>query len=217
MLTALLPATAPCGPVCTVPVIVVSVVGSLISVFRDWLARGELKIAATAKAENYVESIWGTLEPNSPPSSDSVSKLIEACQLDAAQELIAFLARQMSEKAAQDSYFQKWAIEYGALTLRQIQSKLDAYRGYCMVQQEPPAPSGPSCPSNFELVNGICKPVSCPPGFYLSGSICAPLSPPTLPPVIDNGGNYVPISEASNSNMLLLLAAAAVAVVVISR
>ena len=161
-------ASAGLGPVGIAFVIGVSVFG-LYETFKDWFQRGELRVAATAKAEHYVDSVWGTLQPNSAPENDSVSKLIEACQFDAAQEMINFLARQMYEKAANDSYFDRWMKEYGFLTLTQVQNKLAAYRGYCAVTE--PAPSEPdpiSCPPDFTLQNGVCKPLACPPGFYFS-------------------------------------------------
>jgi hypothetical protein len=180
-------ASAGLGPVGIAIVIGVSVVG-LYETFKDWFQRGELKIAATATAEQYVDSVWGTREPNSPPTQDSVSKLIELCQLDAAQEMINFLARQMFEKAKNDSYFDRWMKEWGFLTLSQIQNKLMAYQGYCASPVEsgqPPAPAP--------------EPVSCPAGFYLNGyGVCTPLSPPTLPPAIEpTTGAYIPLPQAT--------------------
>jgi len=211
-------ASAGLGPVGVAIVISVSVVG-LYETFKDWFQRGELKLAATAKAEEYVDSVWGTRTPNSPPEQDSVSKLIEACQLDAAQEMINFLARQMYEKAAKDSYFDRWMREFGFLTLTQIQNKLQAYRGYCMVSNPPDSqPEPTSCPADFQLVNGVCTPLSCPPGFYLSAGKCVPLSPATLPPAINDVGQYVPLPQAtlSKTGMFGILAAA-LALIVISR
>lgn len=187
---------------------------SLVRLFQSWSQRGELKIAATAKAEDFVESIWGTLQPNSPPQTDSVSKLIDECRLNEAQSMITFLARQMYEKGNQDPYLKKWVDEWGMETLRLIERKLDAYLGYCSNDNEAVQPS-PTCPPNFELVSGVCKPLSCPPGFYLSGSICVPLSPPTMPPSVDESGQYVPLSSSSGSwGMLGLLAALAAAVII---
>lgn len=209
-------AAAGLGPVGVAFVIGVSVVG-LYSTFKEWLQRGELKIAATATAENFVDSVWGTRQPNSPPEEDSVSKLIEACQLDTAQEMINFLARQMFEKAAKDSYFERWMREWGFLTLTQIQNKLNAYRGYCAVSSSPSPEPSTQCPPNFELVSGVCKPLSCPPGFYLSGSICVPLSPPTMPPSVNETGQYVPLQSSSGSWGMLGLLAAMTAVVIITR
>ena len=210
-------ASAGLGPVGVAIVISVSVVG-LYETFKDWFQRGELKLAATAKAEEYVDSVWGTRTPNSPPTQDSVSKLIEACQLDAAQELINFLARQMYEKAAQDSYFDRWMKEYGFLTLTQVQNKLAAYRGYCMIQSEPGEPAQTQCPADFTLQNGTCVPLQCPAGFYLSGGKCIPISPATLPPAINDAGQYVPLPQAtlSKAGMFGILAAA-LALIVISR
>jgi len=130
-------AAAGLGPVGVAIVIGVSVVG-LYETFKDWFHRGELKIAATATAEEYVDTIWGTREPNSPPSEDSVSKLIEDCRLDEAQELINFLGRQMFEKADKDSYFKRWFEQWGKLTIGQVQAKLDAYRGYCLASVPEP-------------------------------------------------------------------------------
>jgi hypothetical protein len=211
-------AAAGLGPVGVAFVIGVSVVG-LYETFKDWFQRGELKIAATAKAEEYVDSVWGTRTPNSPPEQDSVSKLIEACQLDAAQEMINFLARQMFEKSKDDSYFERWMKEYGFLTLTQIQNKLNAYRGYCAITELPQSQPDPvSCPADFQLQNGVCTPLACPDGFYLSGGKCVPLSPATLPPAIDNTGQYVPLPQATltKTGMFGILAAA-LAIIVISR
>lgn len=212
-------ASAGLGPVGVAFVIGVSVVG-LYETFKDWFQRGELKIAATAKAENYVDSVWGTRTPNSPPEQDSVSKLIESCQLDAAQEMINFLARQMYEKAKEDSYFDRWMREWGFLTLTQIQNKLTAYRGYCTAAAPPasgtPAPT--QCPPDFQLVSGKCVPLSCPPGFALQAGKCAMVSPAQLPPAIDTGtGAYVPLPQATASGGVLWLLAALGAVAIISR
>jgi len=166
-------AAAGLGPVGVAVVIGVSVVG-LYATFKEWFRRGELKLAATATAEEYVDSIWGTREPNSPPSEDSVSRLIDDCKLDEAQELINFLARQMYERAERDSYFKRWTEEWGKLTLQQVQSKLDAYRSYCMVSTEPqgqpdhPEPAAPLPP--------------------------VVVSPPALPPAIEpNTGAFIPL------------------------
>lgn len=183
-------ASAGLGPVGVAFVIGVSVVG-LYETFKDWFQRGELKVAATATAEQYVDSVWGTRSPNSPPTEDSVSKLIEACQLDAAQEMINFLARQMYEKASKDSYFDRWMKEWGFLTLTQIQNKLTAYRGYCAVAPEP----------------------------TLEPELPIITSPPELPPAIEpTTGAYIPLSQARASKTgLLSLAALAFAALVISR
>lgn len=195
---------------------------SLIQLWRAWSQRGELKIAATAKAEDFVKSIWGTLEPNSPPEEDSVSKKIEECKLNEAQGMITFLARQMYEKATEDTkeapYFKKWADEWGLETLRLVQRKLDAYLGYCQNETSTPAPAPVQCPPDFQLVNGKCTPLSCPPGFYLKNGVCTPLSPATLPPAIDEAGQYIPLPQAtlSKSGMFGILAAI-LAVIVISR
>ena len=216
----LMPGPPPVDPITTAIFIGINVVG-LYSAFKEWMARGELKIAATAKAEEYVESIWGTKEPNSPPVADSVAKLIEACDLHAAQEMIFFLGRQMQEKASTDEYFKRWVVEWGKVTITQIQSKLDAYRGYCLASSEPepgePAPV--SCPPDFQLAGGKCIPIACPPGFFLSGGRCITLSPATLPPAIDETtGQYVPLPQATltKTGMFGILAAA-LAIIVISR
>ncbi len=211
-------AAAGLGPVGVAFVIGVSVVG-LYETFKDWFQRGELKVAATATAEQYVDSVWGTRTPNSPPEQDSVSKLIEACQLDAAQEMINFLARQMFEKAGDDSYFDRWMRDYGFQTLTLVQNKLAAYRGYCAVVEPPVGEPDPvSCPPDFTPQNGICHPLACPPGFYLAGGKCVPLSPAVLPPAINETGQYVPLPQAtlSKAGMFGILAAA-LAVIVISR
>lgn len=194
---------------------------SLISLWRAWSQRGELKIAATAKAEDFVESIWGTLKPDSPPETDSVSKQIENCQLNEAQSMITFLARQMYEKAKDDQYFRRWADEWGLETLRLVQRKLDAYLGYCQNSNEPvqPQPSQTvQCPPDFTLQNGTCVPLSCPPGFYLKSGVCTPLSPATLPPAISTTGQYVPLPQATASSYGILgILAVALAAIVISR
>ena len=188
---------------------------SLVRLFQAWHERGELKIAATGKAEEFVESIWGTLQPNSPPETDSVSKLIEECRLSEAQEMIAFLARQMYEKGNADAYFKRWVDEWGLITLQQVERKLAAYVGYCQASEPE---QSTQCPPDFQLVGGKCTPLDCPPGFYLSGGKCVPLSPPTLPPAINEAGQYVPLPQAtlSKTGMFAILAAA-LAVIVISR
>ena len=166
-------AAAGLGPVGVAVVIGVSVVG-LYATFKEWLHRGELKLAATATAEEYVDTIWGTRQPNSPPVEDSVSKLIEECKLGEAQELINFLGRQMFDKAERDSYFKRWFDEWGKLTLEEVQAKLDAYRGYCIVSEpEHQSQSQPAAP----------LPV---------------VSPPVLPPAIEpTTGAHVPMHSSS--------------------
>ena len=178
---------------------------SLVRLFQHWKLNQELKIAATAKAEDFVQSIWGTLEPNSPPTEDSVSKTIEECKLDEAQEMINFLARQMQEKAKNDPYFDRWAKDWGLKTLLLVQNKIDAYRGYCAPPAEPGQPPAPTP-----------EPISCPPGFYLNGyGVCTPLSPPTLPPAIEpTTGAYIPLPQATVGRYgilgLMMLALAAI-------
>lgn len=190
---------------------------SLVRLFQSWSERGELKIAATAKAEEFVQSIWGTLQPNSPPTSDSASKLIEECRLTEADAMIKFLARQMYEKGNEDPYFKKWVEDWGWTTLLQINSKLAAYVGYC-ANNEPiqPSPSA-QCPSGFTLQSGVCRPIACPDGFYLKNGVCTPLSPATLPPAIDSTGGYVPISSGLSGGSMFAILAALLAVIVISR
>lgn len=191
------------GPVGVAIAISVTVIGSLYSTFKDWFQRGELKIAATAKAEDYVESIWGTTQPNSPPEQDSVSKLIEDCRLDEALSMIQFLARQMTEKAQNDEYFAKWVREWGAQTLQSIENKLLAYRGYCATS----TPTEPQPPQ-----------YSCPPDFQLVGNRCEMLSPPVLPPAIDDTtGQYVPLPQRNNMMLYGGMAFLLLAALVISR
>lgn len=219
---ALLASTAPCGPACTVPILVVTVIGTLYTVFKTWFHSGEMKVLATAKAEHFVDSIWGTRTPNSPPDQDSVSKLIEDCKLVEAQEMIIFLARQMSEKAAKDEHFNKWAIEWGALTLKQIQSKLDAYKGYCAPSDGGTSPTPPPqeptrCPPDFSLVNGRCVPLGCPNGFYLVNGKCEMMSPQTMPPALDSAGSYVALPQASASGMGLGLLFLVAGLIIVSR
>lgn len=197
------------GPVGVAIAISVTVIGTLYSTFRDWFQRGELKIAATAKAEDYVRSVWGTTEPNSPPDQDSVSKLIEECRLDEALQMIQFLARQMTEKAQTDEYFAKWVREWGAVTLQQIESKLFAYRGYCATVPEPtPSDPNPDYPIQY----------SCPNGFQLINNRCEMISPPVLPPAIDDSGQYVPLPKSSGLSVGMLgMLALLLGVVIISR
>ena len=190
------------GPVGVAIVLGVSVVG-LYMTFKDWFQRGELKIAATAKAEEYVKTIWGTLEPNSPPTEDSVSKLIEECRLDEALELIQFLARQMYEKAQRDSYFKRWMDEWGTLTLQQVYSKLEAYKGYCVSSQ--PAPT---CPEGYVFDGNGCT-QTCAEGFRfsLADQKCIAVSPPILPPAISPTGEYIPLSAGISPWWILALGA----------
>lgn len=154
--------------------------------FHDWAQRGELKIAATTKAEDFVKSVWGTTEPNSPPQEESFSKYLEDCQINTAREMLHFLTRQMVENAKRDKYFARWVNEYGLLTIRQAESKLAAFIGYCIAPSPEPTPEPVPAPAPPPII-----------------------SPPVLPPAIEpTTGAYIPLPQATASKAGLLALAA---------
>lgn len=131
-------------PVSTVVLTAISVGITLFKLFSDWLQRGELKIQATAKAEEFVRHFYG-LEPGcTMPTpgipiepggkhfcAESVAGMIERCELAKAHEFLAFLERNMREQSARDTYFARWVNQYGNADIIYLNGRISAAKTKC--------------------------------------------------------------------------------------
>lgn len=112
---------------------VVTAAVSLYSLFKTWFQRGELKVKATNKAEDFVRAFY-TLQSGQWPipgglpivaggntfSRESVAGMIEACYTTAASSFLDTLERQLVELAKTDTYFAAWANQYGYNDIRNL-------------------------------------------------------------------------------------------------
>lgn len=140
---------------------VVTVATTLYSLFKSWFQRGELKVKATNKAEDFVRAFY-TLQSGQWPipgglpivaggntfSRESVAGMIEACYTTAASYYLDTLERQLIELAKTDTYFAAWANEYGYNDIRNLRRTI-AEAG-CTEDRSadilPPSEQTPTCP-----------------------------------------------------------------------
>lgn len=146
----------------------------------DWFqtGRGEIKVAATSSANDFVNTMYGTFTPGIPIemggqrfSERSIAGLIERCYLGAASDALRNLEAQMRKLSETNSAFKTWMEEYGNGDLEYLRGKIDQFR--------------PTCPASaYNLI---------PPSLRKEGL-------PGLP-----GTTPTPIGRADDSTMLWLL------------
>lgn len=167
----------PIGPVVTAGM-------DLFSLFLAQRQNNEFKVLATAKAENFVKSMFGYgtncslpqvyMEPQhyletipySPtkPSyqfcANSVAGMIERCNPAQAQQYLAWLAQQMQQLAQQDArYFGAWMSQYGNLSIQGLQTFIGQAMTKCVVAPPSggtttPPPASTGISSTMLLIGG---------------------------------------------------------------
>lgn len=106
----------------------------------DWFqtGRGEIKVAATASANDFVQTMYGTFQPGIPIelngrrfSERSIAGMIERCWLGVATSALRNLSTQMLKLAESNSGFKTWMEEHGNGDLEHLQGKIDEFRPRC--------------------------------------------------------------------------------------
>ena len=166
------PALAPAAafPPVGVPLAIASVGTTLYQLFSNWWNRGELKVAATRRWDDFVarkqlQRAFYALRGGRMPTAGlpvraggshfdpkSVAGMVEGCHLAEAQTFLDVLNRQMIEIAAKDQFFARAVNEHGLKAVADLQNAIDRARADCISPQLPPPiqvgpPGAPAIPA----------------------------------------------------------------------